>query len=113
MLLVNDNPTEMSSVISLLNGIGMSVEVATSTDEALSKLKAHAFDVVNSRRGNNRAAGIELLQSMRAQGYKQPVIFTVGVYEPDKGVPPFAFGITNRIDELCNLVFDALERSRS
>jgi hypothetical protein len=31
----------------------------------------------------------------------------------ERGVPGGAFGITNRPDELVNLVLDALERSRS
>jgi len=28
-----------------------------------------------------------------------PVIFTVGRFDPALGTPPFAFGITNRVDE--------------
>jgi hypothetical protein len=56
--------------------------------------------------------GIRFLKRMRKKGFLSPVVFTVGRFNPDRGTPPFAFGITNRIDECLNLVFDALERTR-
>jgi hypothetical protein len=56
--------------------------------------------------------GLRLLKRMRTGGMSQRLIFTVGRYQPERGTPPFAFGITNRVDELLNLVFDALERVR-
>jgi hypothetical protein len=56
--------------------------------------------------------GLRLLQKMREQGLYRPLIFTVGQYEPSRGTPPYAFGITNRIDEMFNLTFDILGRKR-
>jgi hypothetical protein len=53
-----------------------------------------------------------MLAQMRQQKMHHPVIFTVGRYEPDRGTPGHAFGITSRVDEMLNLVFDALERVR-
>ena len=44
-------------------------------------------------------------------GVNRPTIFTVGNYDPSRGTPPYAFAITNRIDDLINYVFDALERT--
>jgi hypothetical protein len=38
------------------------------------------------------------------------VIFYVSVINQDKPLPPGAFGLTNRPDELLHLVIDALER---
>jgi hypothetical protein len=49
---------------------------------------------------------------MRQKGLHKPTVFTVGQYDPDRGTPPYAFGITNQIDELLNLLFDVLERVR-
>jgi hypothetical protein len=49
---------------------------------------------------------------MRRHDFRQPVVFTVGAYDPSRGTPPYAFGITNRVDELLNLLFDAIERVR-
>jgi hypothetical protein len=56
--------------------------------------------------------GIKLLSQMCKQGFHVPIIFIVGRLNPSLGTPPFAFGITNRVDECLNLVFDALERTR-
>jgi len=42
-----------------------------------------------------------------------PVIFYIGYPDPSKGVPPHAFGITHRPDELLHLIMDALERVKS
>jgi hypothetical protein len=39
-----------------------------------------------------------------------PLIFYSARYPQSSGVPPFAFGVTNRVDQLFYLVFDALER---
>ena len=56
--------------------------------------------------------GMRFLDSIRRNGLLRPTIFTAGNYEPERGTPPYAFGITNRVDELLNLLFDALERGR-
>src|SRR4029077_6512052 len=39
-----------------------------------------------------------------------PVILYAGRFPEDVGTPPYAFGVTNRPDQLFQLVFDALER---
>jgi hypothetical protein len=63
-------------------------------------------------RGNVPDEGLQLLQQMKDKALYCPVIFTVGLYDPSRGTPPYAFGITNRVDELLNLTFDILERVR-
>jgi len=114
ILLVNDAPHQMRQVVSLLQSLGIAVTIAASTEAALGELGGPFFDIVISdmRRGDDGSAGLTLLRAMRASSIGTPVIFTVGRYEPERGVPGGAFGITNRVDELANLVFDALERSR-
>jgi CheY-like chemotaxis protein len=114
ILLVNDVPGEMSHVVSLLQSLELSVMTAISTEDAIVELHGSTFDVVISdmRRNGDDGAGLALLQSIRASRITTPVIFTVGRYQPERGVPGGAFGITNRVDELLNLVFDALERTR-
>jgi DNA-binding NtrC family response regulator len=98
----------------VLDSLRVKVDVATSTAEALDKLPRNAYDGVISdmRRGNDETAGLELLGEVIQQGSSVPFVFTVGAYDPSKGIPPYAFGITNRVDELMNLVFDILERRR-
>jgi CheY-like chemotaxis protein len=114
VLLVNDVPRQMSSVVSVLESLKVSVTIATSTEQAVSELRGPTFDVVISdmRRNADEAAGVALLQTMRASRIMTPVIFSVGRYQPQRGVPGGAFGITNKVDELLNLVLDALERTR-
>ena len=104
----------MQHVIAILRGLGVNVEVVTATEEALSRLHQDAYDVIVSdmRRGTSEDEGLKFLTRMRQDRIHRPTIFTVGGYQPDRGTSPYAFGITNRVDELLNLLFDAFERER-
>jgi len=114
VLIVNDVPTEMSYITDIFDKLGIEVQIETSTDDALRSLRLNAYDVAISdmQRGVVQDEGIKLLAQMRSLGMTVPLIFTVGRFNPTLGTPPFAFGITNRIDELLNLLCDALERIR-
>lgn len=114
LLLVNDVPEQMSHVIEIMRNLEINVHVETSSEEALRALSDHTYNVVVSdmERYGIEDDGVNLLNQMRKQGFHQPIIFTVGKFNPSLGTPPFAFGITNRVDECINLVFDALERTR-
>jgi CheY-like chemotaxis protein len=114
ILLVNDVPKQMQHVIAILRNLGIEVEIATSSDYALALLEKYKFDAVISdmRRGQVTDEGIRFLKRMRDDNLHCDIIFTVGQYQPEMGTPPYAFGITNRIDELLNLLFDILERTR-
>ena len=114
ILLVNDVPSEMEHVTAILRQLGADVEVVTTTDEALSRLSQNAPDVIVSdmRRGTSEDEGLKFLTRMRQGRIQRRTILTVGRYQPDRGTPPYAFGITNRVDELLNLLFDAIERQR-
>lgn len=114
ILLVNDVPSQMYHMLKLYEALGIEVTIATTSSEAFSLLAANSYDLVVSdmRRGTVDDEGIRFLSEMRARGLYRPTIFTPGYYEPERGTPPFAFGITNRVDELLNLTFDVLERLR-
>jgi len=114
VLLVNDVPREMSHVIAIIRDLGVDMQVATNSDDALSMLASQEFHAVISdmRRGAVQDEGMRFLNRMRQQQLEKPTIFTVARYEPDRGTPPYAFGITNRVDDLLNLLFDILERAR-
>jgi len=96
LLLVNDRPEEIKGPVELC------------------LLKAAPFDVVVSdmARDSIQDEGLRFLHAARKAGIHRPTIFTVGRYEPERGVPPYAFGITSRVDELLNLVLDVVERVR-
>jgi CheY-like chemotaxis protein len=114
VLLVNDIPSEMVYVISILRDLGVHIDVVETTNLAISMLKENNYDAVISdmRRKNVPDEGINFLKKMRSLQVSTPLIFTVGQYEPERGTPAYAFGITNRVDELLNLLFDVFERVR-
>jgi len=55
---------------------------------------------------------VRALPWIRKLGDGAPVVFYIGDLDEDRGVPPGAFGITDRVEELLHLVLDALERRR-
>jgi CheY-like chemotaxis protein len=114
VLIVNDVPAEMQHVVRILRDLRLEVTVATTTETGIALLGSNSFDVVVSdmRRGGEFDAGIQLIREMRGRGLDCPTILTPGRFEPERGTPPYAFGITNRVDELLNLLFDVLERAR-
>jgi CheY-like chemotaxis protein len=114
VLLVNDVPEQMNYVVSLMEQLGINVRIETTSDAALASLMSMKFDVVISdmERFGVQDEGIRFLNRVRRLPSAPPVIFTVGAYRPDLGTPTYAFGITNRVDECLNLLFDALERAR-
>lgn len=114
LLLVNDVPAEMFNVTRILQDLNIRVDVVTSTAEALDALTRSSYDVVISdmRRGTVADEGLRFIRESRARGIYRPTILSVGHFNPEQGTPPYAIGITNRVDELLNLVFDVLERVR-
>lgn len=114
VLLVNDVPREMAHVIQILRDLAVEVEVATDSSLALNMLSTASFDAVVSDMARDGVGdeGLRFLKTMRQRGFHHPTIFTVGRYEPDRGTPAYAFGITNRVDDLLNYLFDIFERVR-
>ena len=114
VLLVNDVPSQMSYVIQLLRNLDVEVELATTSEAALDMLADGSFDVVISdmARDGVNDEGLKFLTQMRRKGLHRPTIFTVGRYEPERGTPAYAFGITNRVDAMLHFLFDVLERER-
>jgi hypothetical protein len=53
-----------------------------------------------------------MLEEFQRQKIHCLVIFYVGEPDPKKGTPVYAFGLTNRPDELVHLVLDILERKK-
>ncbi len=113
-LVVNDHPYHMAPTITFLTNSGIQVDVAEDTDSALQRLADYNFDVVISdmRRGDVPDEGMRFLRRARELGIARPTIFSVALFEPERGVPPYAFGISNYVDELVHLTFDAIERFR-
>ena len=119
VLWIDDNPDGSINEYNILRHLGMSVDLAETSAEAESKLSQTRYDLIISDidREGNEQEGTEFLgerASMRARGlYFPPLIFYIYNLEEERGAPAYAFGITNRPNQLLHLVFDALERERS
>lgn len=95
----------------MLRQMGICAESVTTKDGASAVLNdpADRIDLIISDIGRDDGSpgGLALLDGLRAP---QPVILYVGRVERERGIPAGAFGITDRPDELLNLVMDALDR---
>jgi CheY-like chemotaxis protein len=122
ILWVDDRPSNNRNEARMLRSFGALVTFAATTEEALRALDTAAeqhqpFDIILSDISRDLpapdpTAGLAMLPRLREAGFQQPVIFYVGRPEPGAGVPPDAFGLTNRPDQLLQLIVDALSRVR-
>jgi CheY-like chemotaxis protein len=113
-LWVDDHPENNLNERRMFRQLHVDVDTARSTAEALSMVQNGTYDLVLSdmSRGDDALAGLTCLEQLR-KVTTTPVIFYVGVFDPARGIPPQAFGMTNRPDELLHLTLDALERKRA
>lgn len=111
---MDDHPENNLNERRMFKQLNVEIDTATSTKDALEILKYAQYDLILSdmNRDNKPTAGLDFLKKFRSADEKTPVIFYIGVFDPEKGVPPKSFGITNRPDELLHLVLDALERKK-
>jgi CheY-like chemotaxis protein len=112
VLWIDDRPERSSIDRNLLSTIGLKVEVATNSEEGLKQLKENKFDLIVSDivRDENKTEGLDFLKRLRSLEIFIPTIFYLEFYKPEKGTPPFAFGITNEPKELIHLVLDLIQR---
>lgn len=115
ILWVDDSPENNFNEIKMLHQLRSDVETAKSTEEALAHIaEKKDVDIVLSdlKRGDDPTAGLSMLDTLRQSHPNLPVIFYVGEVDPARGVPPFAFGLTNLPNELLHLILDVLERRK-
>jgi CheY-like chemotaxis protein len=120
ILWVDDRPSNNRNESRMLRSFGALITFACTTDEALGAIKdanteSRPFDLVLSDISRdipepNPRAGLSMLTTFRNQGIVLPVIFYIGNFNSDAGVPAGAFGVTNRPDVLLTLVGEALTR---
>ncbi|MCP4263556.1 MAG: response regulator [Planctomycetes bacterium] len=114
ILWLDDYPENNINEMRMFRQLKTEVDIAKSTEEALDKLRKSSYDLVISdiARGENAEAGLDFLRKFRRENKATLVIFYIGMFFPEKGIPPYAFGITNRPDEMLHLTLDALERKK-
>jgi len=101
----------------LLAALGVTFVLATSTDEALERLKIQSFDAIISDMGRppDSQAGYTLLDRLRAGGDQTPFIIYAGSRAPEHRAEARrrgAVGCTNRPDELFEMVLSVLGQGR-
>lgn len=117
VLWVDDRPSGNRLERETLLRLGMVVEEATSTTEALAVVMRSApFDVVVSDMtrdegaGPSPLAGIALLQALRTAGVQTPFVVYSGSAGYDQAIAAGALGCTDRPAELLTLIIQALRR---
>jgi CheY-like chemotaxis protein len=111
---VDDNPENNLNELKMFRHLKVEIDTAKDTEQALEMLRRMNYDLVISdmSRGDKMTEGLEFLERFRKEDGTTPVIFYIGIIDPQKGTPLQAFGITNRPDELLHLTLDVLERKR-
>jgi CheY-like chemotaxis protein len=123
ILWVDDRPSNNRNEARMLRSFGALITFAATTEEASRALQTAAeqhqpFDLILSdisrdMPASDPTAGLTMLPRLRNAGFQQPVIYYIGRPNADAGVPAGAFGVTNRPDQLLQLVIDALSRTRA
>lgn len=95
----------------LKEDMGIKATVISSTQEAKSLLiEGHEFDYVISDiiRSQNTKAGVEFIEWLAntQPHFKRKIIYYIHELDLSRGVPPYAFGITDSPVELLHLIFD-------
>lgn len=113
ILWVDDNPNNNTYERQSLEALGVSFVLATSTDEALTKIATRKFDVIISDMGRppDAHAGYTLLEKLRAWGNQTPFVIYSGSNAPEDKAEARrrgAINCTNRASELFLYVLTAL-----
>jgi CheY-like chemotaxis protein len=114
ILWVDDNPDNNIYERRIFRSLGIFVDLARSTEEAISMLQLTKYDVIISdlARGEIREAGLQFLDEIsKRKLYRWTILYT-GPRAAARGLPPKAFAITARPDHLLHYVIDAIERER-
>ncbi len=113
VLWVDDVPANNTYEQRTLAALGIAVDLAVSTSEALVKVGRSTYDLILSDMARERPdAGLILLQRLRESGCRAEVVFYIGRVDASRRTPVGAFGITDRPEPLLHYVFDVLERRR-
>lgn len=116
VLWVDDRPNNNVYERQALEALGISFELATSTEEALEKLSRQRFDAIISDMGRppDSRAGYTLLDKLRTMGDQTPFIIYAGSKSPEQIAEARrrgAIGCSNNASELFEMVLFAIGRT--
>jgi CheY-like chemotaxis protein len=122
ILWVDDRPSNNRNETRMLRSFGALITFSCTTDEAMAALSQAAeqirpfhiiiSDISREFPTHDPVAGLAMIDRLLADRIALPVILYVGRLKSGAGVPSGAFGLTNRPDQLLQLVVDALSRVR-
>lgn len=115
VLWVDDRPSNNRHEKAALEALGLVVEISTTTDEALEKLRSQRANfgivITDMGRPGDARAGYTLLDSMRVEGDQTPVVIYASSREAshyDEAIRHGAIGCTDRPQELIDIVVRGL-----
>jgi CheY-like chemotaxis protein len=113
VLWVDDRPDNNTFERKAIEVLGVEIDLSTSTDEALRKIKRESYDLIISDMGrpSDPRAGYTLLNRMRDEGDATPFIIYSGSKSPEhvrEARDHSAIGATNDPQELFSMVVRAL-----
>ena len=114
LLWVDDNPQHNTALIELFRAVGMDVDTAQSTDEALLRLRRRSYDIIISDigRDDDNQAGIAILRTLEELSIDTPVVLYTFGFDYERGFPARAFAVTEIPDEVVHYVIDLMERAK-
>ncbi len=128
ILWVDDNhPTQNLYERKAFAALGINIDMVKSTQDAISMINLTSYDLIitdlsrptqadeGTQCGNGmHGAGCGLLRSLheKLEDKQPPTLIYSSGFDPEKGVPGYAFGMTNRTDYLLQFVLDAVERRK-
>lgn len=119
ILWVDDRPGNNNYERQALEALGIRVDISTSTDDALSRIRWHNYDMIISDMGRppDARAGYTLLDELRARGDQTPYFIYASSRAPEhiaEARRHGAVGCTNSATELVQTVTQVLSaRSRN
>ncbi len=107
-LWLDDHPENNINERKLFRKLGVTIDIATTNQEALELAVRGDHDLIISDIGRDQQdeTGLDFLEQLQKKGVPTPLIFYVGTAKP--GVPPGAFGLTALPTELLELTMDVL-----
>ncbi|MFE4259833.1 response regulator [Streptomyces sp. NPDC056883] len=114
ILWVDDHPEGNSALIKLFRTVGMTVDTARSTEEALAQLRQGNYDIILSdiERNGDPQAGIKMLRELERHRIQAPVLIHAMRFNPELGVDRRIFAGTNKANDVVHYVIDLMERAR-
>jgi CheY-like chemotaxis protein len=113
ILWVDDRPNNNRFERQALRALGIEIDISTSTEDALEKVRNRSYDLIISDMGRppDPRAGYTLLDQLRRSGYQTPFVIYAGSRAPEhvkEAQEHGALSTTNRPQELVTIVTNAL-----